>query len=308
VYRPEPGKVQLLTTDALVEGIHFDLTFTSLKHLGWKAMVASLSDIAAMGGTPRYATISLCLPKKISVEMVEEFYEGVSFACKKYSCLVAGGDTATTHANMVISITVAGEADERRVVYRHGAITGDYLCVSGHLGGSFAGLKILRREKEHFLRAGHEKAFSPNLEPYARALERHLMPAPRLDLVRIFSDQVKVHAMIDVSDGLASEIHHLCNNSGVGAAVFEHNIPVDAITQQIADEFSESPIGYALCGGEDYELLFTVTPEDYAKLERQTGDVSIIGRITGREQGIELVHENGERDALKPCGWDHFSS
>jgi thiamine-monophosphate kinase len=240
--------------------------------------------------------------------MIKEFYVGAAFACKKYSCLVVGGDMTTTHSNMVVSVTLAGEAEEDRVLYRSGAVPGDYLCVSGHLGASLAGLKILQREKDRFLKSANRQTFTPDLKPYARAIERHLMPVPRLDLARILSDQVKVHSMIDISDGVASEVHHLCDNSGVGAEVFEHNIPVDAITQQIAAEYSEPPMRYALYGGEEYELLFTLGDEEYAKLERLTNDISIIGRITERDQGVELVHENGEHEALKFLGWDHFKA
>jgi thiamine-monophosphate kinase len=306
VYRPAPGSVELLTTDALVEGVHFDLTFTSMKHLGWKAIVASLSDIAAMGGVPRYAAMTLCLPNRISVEMIEQLYDGAALACEKYSCRIIGGDTTATQGAMVVSVTMVGEAEESRIVYRNGAQPGDYLCVSGHLGSSVAGLKILLREKEQFLRAGDQQAFSPHLEPYTAALGKHLMPIPRLDLAKIFSREVRVHSMIDISDGLASEIHHLCTSSNAGAALFEHNIPVDTITQNIAAEFSTSPIDFALYGGEEYELLFTLTEAEYTKLEALTGDVTVIGRITERDAGIELVRENGEHVPLPPQGWDHF--
>jgi thiamine-monophosphate kinase len=219
---------------------------------------------------------------------------------------VVGGDTTTTHANMVISVTLAGEADEHRVRLRSGAKAGDYLCVSGYLGASLAGLKILQREKDRFLKSENRQAFTPDLKPYARAIEKHLMPAPRFDVARILTGQVDAHAMIDISDGLASEVHHLCDAGGVGAEVFEHNIPVDAITQQIAGEFAEPPAQYALYGGEDYELLFTLGEEEHARLERLTSDVTIIGRITERERGRELVRENGEREPLKFLGWDHF--
>jgi thiamine-monophosphate kinase len=307
VYRPTPRLVELLTTDALVEGVHFDLTFTSMKHLGWKAIVASLSDIAAMGGIPKYATITICLPNKISVEMIEECYEGAALACKNYSCRIIGGDTTATQGAMVISVTMVGEAEEPRVIYRSGAQPGDYVCVSGHLGSSVAGLKILLREKEEFLNANNQQAFTPRLEAYTAAIGKHLMPKPRLDLAKIFSHQVHVHSMIDISDGLASEIHHLCANSDVGATVFEHNIPVDAITQNIAAELSTSPTDYALYGGEEYELLFTLSETEYKKLEELTGDVTIIGRITEQDRGIELVRENGEREQLTAHGWDHFS-
>ncbi len=306
VFRPTPGKVQLFTTDAFVEGVHFDLTFTSLKHLGWKAMAANLSDIAAMGGTPRYATVSLSLPGKISVEMIEELYEGALIACKKYSCLLVGGDTTASLANMMLSVAMTGEASEERIVYRKGAKPGDLLCVTGHLGSSHAGLRVLEREKRRFAESPQADDFRPNLEPYKTAIEKHLMPKPRLDIARLIADRVSVHAMIDISDGLASEVHRMCLNSGVGAKVYEHNIPVESMTQMIAVEFSENPTDYALYGGEEYELLFAATDEEFAKLERLTEDVTILGRITEKSEGIELVRENGEAEALKFGGWDHF--
>lgn len=307
VFRPTQGKVQLLTTDAFVEGVHFDLTFTSMKHLGWKAMVANFSDLAAMGAIPRYATFTVSLPKKISVEMVEELYAGATHACKTYSCLLVGGDTTTSLTNMMLSVTVTGEADEHHVRYRSGAQAGDYLCVTGHLGASIGGLKILQREKERFSQAHDVAAFQPNLEPYAAAIEKHLVPKPRFDISKILTHQVKIGAMIDVSDGLSSEIHHLCQSSSVGAAIFEHNLPIDQLTQQIASEFSDSPIEYALHGGEEYELLFTINDDEFAKLDALTNDVSILGRVTEQQKGIMLVHENGEQVALQLGGWNHFS-
>jgi len=306
VYRPAPGKVQLLTTDAFVEGIHFDLTFTSLRHLGWKVMAASISDIAAMGGEPRYATIALSLPQKISVEMIEELYEGIALACKKYSCLIIGGDTTASSGNMMISVTVTGEAIESRILRRSGAQAGDFLCVTGHLGSSLAGLKILLREKKRFAETPNPSDFTPNLEPYTPAIEKHLMPRPRLDLAKLLTEAVNVHAMIDISDGLASEVHHLCTSSGVGATIYEHNLPVDSITQKIAAEFSESPTDYALYGGEEYELLFTLSDEEFETLDQRTNDVTIIGRITGKNNGVQLIHEGGESEALRSGGWDHF--
>ena len=306
VYMPSPGKVQLVTTDAFIEGIHFDLTFTSFLHLGWKVMAASMSDIAAMGGTPRYATITLSLSQKISVEMVEELYRGIASICKKYSCLVIGGDTTASSGNMMISVTVIGEAVESKVIRRSGAKPGDYICVSGHLGSSLAGLKILLREKKRFAEANDASGFTPSLEAYAPAIEKHLMPKPRLDLVKILTEHVSVHAMIDISDGLASEVHHLCTNSNVGAAVYEHNIPLVSVTQRIAGEFSELPTDYALYGGEEYELLFAISDKEFEKLERVTNDVTIIGRFTEKEKGISLVRENGEPEPLIFRGWDHF--
>ena len=308
VYRPTPGKLQLLTTDAFAEGIHFDLTYTSLKHLGWKVLAANFSDLAAMGAIPRYATVNLALPGKFSVEMVEEFYAGAAQACKTYACLIVGGDTITSPANTMISISVAGEAEPSRIVYRNGARPGDYACVTGHLGGSLAGLKILQREKQRFRQSGNAGKFHPNLEPYARAIEKHLMPKPRLDISKLMNEQVTVNAMIDISDGLTSEVHHLCTASGVGASIYEHNLPVEQVTQAIAGELSESPVDYALYGGEEYELLFAIADDEFEKLQRFTNDVTIIGRFTKKEDGIILVREGGEHASLQFGGWDHFKS
>ena len=306
VYRPTPGKVQLITTDALVEGVHFDLTFTSLKHLGWKAIVASLSDIAAMGGLPLFATVTLALPQKISVEMVEDFYEGARSACRKYSCLIVGGDTTASMAAMMVSVAMTGEAAEERIVFRGGAKVGDLIGVTGHLGASAAGLKVLQREKQQYLNASDPLSFQPNLEIYKDAIEKHLMPKPRLDISRMFAGQVQVHSGIDISDGLASEVHRICRESKVGAKVYERNIPVKTVTEIVAKEFSENPTDYALYGGEEYELLFTLTDEEYKKLDRLTNDVSVVGRIVDKNEGIVLIGENGKAQALRFGGWDHF--
>ncbi|MBA4313090.1 MAG: thiamine-phosphate kinase [Chlorobiaceae bacterium] len=306
VFKPKPGKVQLLTTDAFAEGIHFDLTFTSLKHLGWKTIAANMSDIAAMGGIPRYATVAVSLPQKISIEMVEEFYHGATAACKKYSCKIVGGDTIASMANMMISVSMTGEADELKIKTRCAAIPGEYICVTGHLGASVAGLKILKREKERLEQANEKELFSPNLEAYSIALEKHLMPKPRLDISKILTEKIKIGAMIDISDGLASEVHHICNSSGTGAEIYEHNIPLDSITQKISEEFGEPATDYALFGGEEYELLFTIRDEEFAKLEKLTSDVTIIGRITEKSKGIILVREQGEQLPLTFGGWNHF--
>jgi thiamine-monophosphate kinase len=307
VFKPTPGKFQVLTTDAMVEGVHFDLTFTSMKHLGWKAIVSNMSDVAAMLGVPRYATVVLALPKKISVEMVEEFYEGALFACKRYGCLIVGGDTTTTYGNMSVTVAMTGEVDEGEVALRSGARAGDLICVTGHLGSAHAGLKVLLREKEKFRKHGNGEPFVPTLEPYKGALEKYFMPQPRLDIVKILAGRIPVHAMIDISDGLASEIHHLCRSSDVGAEVWEHSVPVDNIAQQIAKECSDDILEYALHGGEEYQLLFTLGDEDYKMLERLTSDVSIVGRVVAKEKGLELVRENGEREALPQAGWNHFT-
>ncbi len=207
---------------------------------------------------------------------------------------------------MVVSVTIVGEADESCIIYRSGAQAGDYLCVTGHLGASVAGLKVLQRGKNEYLTSSNQQEFTPHFEPYTHAIERHLMPKPRTDIVRIIQNEVKVHAMIDISDGLASEVHHLCDSSDVGALVYEHNIPVDVVTQKIAAEFSVSPVEYALYGGEEYELLFSLSKEEYDKLEQITADVTIIGRITEKEKGIVLVCEQGEQEPLHAGGWNHF--
>jgi thiamine-monophosphate kinase len=306
-YLPTPGKIQLLTTDILAEGVHFDLTYTSMRHLGWKTMVASLSDIAAMGGTPRYATIGISIPNKLSLEMIDELYEGIASACKKYSCLIVGGDTTTSLTNMWLVATIIGEADESRVLYRSGARPGDYLCVTGHLGASLAGLKVLQREKKRFTESGQKPTFKPEFEDYALALEKHLMPKPRFDISRLLAEEVRTHALIDISDGLASELHHICRESNVGASLYEHSLPVDSITQRVAGEFFESPTDYALYSGDEYELLFTIGNEEYQKLEHFTNDISIIGKILKPEEGIHIVRENGQAEPLTTGGWNHFN-
>jgi thiamine-monophosphate kinase len=308
VFRPSPGSVELVSVDTLVEGIHFDLATTSFSHLGSKAAAVSLSDIAAMGGVPRYLLIALSIPASISVGMIEEFYKGVRHICKSYSCLVAGGDTTASHTTFSVSVTAIGEAAESRVVYRKGAKEGDYLCVTGHLGASVAGLKILQREKRRLIEARGAGEYRPELAPYKPAIEKHLLPKPRLDISAILTDRVQVHSMIDISDGLASEVRHLCSQSDVGASVFEHNLPIDPLTGRIAAEFSESPTGYALYGGEEYELLFTLGEQEFETLGRLTDDVTIIGRITKSDEGIVLVREQGERETLAAGGWDHFIS
>lgn len=306
VFRPSPGKVQLFTTDALVEGVHFDLTYTSLKHLGWKAMVANISDIIAMNGIPRYATMTISIPNKISPSLVEELYQGAASACTKYSCIIVGGDTTASIGGLVISVALIGETEESNVKYRNGAKPGELICVTGHLGSSIAGLKILEREKKKYQTSENKSNFKPNLEPYKTALEKHLMPQARLDMINIFRKDINIGAMIDISDGLASEVHHICNESRVGAIIYEHNIPVETITGMIAGEFSEHPTDYALYGGEEYELLFTISDKDYEKIETLTNDVTIIGRVT--EKDVILVREDGQQSHLPRGGYDHFIS
>lgn len=306
VFRPSPEKVQLFTTDAFAEGVHFDLTFTSFKHLGWKAMVANISDIIAMNGIPRYATMAISIPKKISPRMVEELYQGAASACRKYSCLIVGGDTTASIGGLIISVALIGETEEQNVRYRNDAKPGELICVTGHLGSSVAGLKILEREKKKYETSPDKSNFKPALEPYKLALEKHLMPTARLDMIQIFKKDIKIGALIDISDGLASELHHICKASNVGARIYEHNIPIETITGIIAEEFLEHPTDYALYGGEEYELLFTINDKEYEKIETLTDDVTIIGRVTEKE--VTLVRENGEEAPLPCGGYDHFKS
>jgi thiamine-monophosphate kinase len=297
---------QVLTTDAFAEGIHFDLTFTSLKHLGWKVMAANLSDVAAMGALPRFATVAVSLPGKITVPMVEELYTGIAAAAKAYGCAVVGGDTVGSAGNLTVVVSMTGEAEEKDPVYRNGAVPGDYLCVTGHLGASIAGLKVLQREKRAYLAAADPNAFTPNLAPYTPAIEKHFMPKPRLDFVRAARGKVRLNAMIDVSDGLASEVRHICRESGVGAAVHERNLPLEGLTQKIAAEFGENATDYALFGGEEYELLFTLSDAEFEKLEAMGVDATVVGRITDKDAGVVVVREDGTQEPLAPGGWDHF--
>ncbi len=308
VYAPVEGKVQVVTTDALIEGVHFDLTFVSMRNLGWKAMVVNLSDLAAMLATPRYALITVAIPRKISVEMMENLYIGIKSACNEFNFSLIGGDTTTTFGNMAISVTMIGEANKDEIPYRNGAKIGDYICVTGTLGLSYAGLKILLREKKKFMEAEDKQNFKPNFEPFLKAIEKHLKPIPRLDIARKLKDlKVKVNSMIDISDGLSSDLKHICRQSGVGAEIYETSLPVDELVKKIAkEEFNEDYLVYAIHGGEDYELLFTVSESELKKLNELYNDVRVIGRILDREQGIKLIREDKSEIDIESGGWDHF--
>ncbi|CUS94367.1 thiamine-phosphate kinase, partial [Candidatus Kryptonium thompsonii] len=308
VYVPAEGKVQVVTTDALIEGVHFDLTFVSMRNLGWKAMVVNLSDLAAMLATPRYALITVAIPRKISVEMMENLYIGIKSACNEFNFSLIGGDTTTTFGNMAISVTMIGEANKDEIPYRSGAKIGDYICVTGTLGLSYAGLKILLREKKKFMEAEDKQNFKPNFEPFLKAIEKHLRPIPRLDIAGKLKDlKVKVNSMIDISDGLSSDLKHICRQSGVGAEIYETSLPVDDLVKKIAkEEFNEDYLMYVLHGGEDYELLFTVSESELKKLNELYNDVKVIGRILDREQGIKLIKEDKSEIDIESGGWDHF--
>ena len=298
-----PGKKVLVSTDMLLEGIHFDLAYTPLKHLGYKAIQVNLSDIYAMNGTAAQVTVSLGLSSKFPLEAVEELYEGIYLACEKYNVDLVGGDTTSSRQGLVISVTAIGYADEKDVVYRNTAEEGDLICVSGDLGGAYTGLQLLEREKMIYL---ENPNIQPDLEGKDYIVERQLKPEARKDIIDLLKDiGIKPTAMIDISDGLASEILHICKQSNKGCNIYEDKIPLDPMTFETAREFNLDPTVCALSGGEDYELLFTIKQSDYDKIKLQM-DITIIGHITDASAGCNLVTKAGVVHALKAQGWNAF--
>lgn len=298
------GYKTLVSTDLLIEGIHFDMVYTPLKHLGYKSAVVNFSDIYAMNGTPTQIVIGLAVSNRYSVEALEEFYSGLRLACENYGVDLVGGDTTSSKSGMMISITVIGKAKEEDIVYRSGAKPNDLLCVSGDLGGAYMGLLILEREKAEYLA-------NPNMQPQLKGLDyilqRQLRPEARKDIVEIFRDEgIKPTSMIDISDGLASEILHLCKASGTGCQLYEEKIPLDPLTVKTSKEFQIVPSVAALSGGEDYELLFTVDQKDYEKITHHTADITIIGYMTADKGKAELITPDKHVIPLKAQGWDHY--
>ncbi|MDB5018340.1 MAG: thiamine-phosphate kinase [Mucilaginibacter sp.] len=297
------GKKTLVSTDMLLEGIHFDLAYTPLKHLGYKAIQVNLSDIYAMNGTASQVTVSIGISSKFPLEAVEELYEGIYLACEKYNVDLVGGDTSSSKQGLVISVTSIGYADEKDVVYRSGAEEGDLICVSGDLGGAYTGLQLLEREKLIYL---ENPNIQPDLEGKDYIVERQLKPEARRDIIELLQDiKVKPTAMIDVSDGLASEILHICKQSNKGCNLYEEKIPLDPMTFETAREFNLDPTVCALSGGEDYELLFTVKQADYDKIKFKM-DITIIGYITEPSAGCNLITKSGNVHPLKAQGWNAF--
>ena len=293
----------VITTDLLVEGIHFDLMYCPLKHLGYKAVMVNLSDIYAMNATPKQITVSIAVSAKFSVEALELLYEGISLACKNHSVDLIGGDTSSSVTGMTISITAIGEVAKDKAVKRSGAKPNDLICVSGDLGGAFMGLQILEREKHVFVKTGSE---SPKLEGYDYVLEKQLKPEARKDIIeKLAKYKISPTSMIDISDGLSSELLHLCKQSGVGCKVYSDKIPVNENTAKVATELNFEPLTAALSGGEDYELLFTVDINDFHKISMVT-DVTIIGSITASTDGAQLITKQGEKIALIAQGWNGF--
>ena len=297
------GKKALISTDLLLEGIHFDLSYTPLKHLGYKAIQVNLSDIYAMNGTATQVTVSLGLSSKFPLEAVEELYEGIMIACKKYNVDIVGGDTTSSKQGLVISVTSIGYAEEQEIAYRNTAEEGDLICVSGDLGAAYMGLQLLEREKKVFL---ENPNIQPDLEGKDYIVERQLKPEARKDIIEVLkATGIKPTSMIDVSDGLSSEVIHICNKSAKGCNIYEEKIPIDPMTYETARQFNLDPTICALSGGEDYELLFTIKQSDYDKIKNNP-DVSVIGHITEQSAGMNLVSKSGNVHPLKAQGWNSF--
>ena len=293
----------LVSTDLLLENVHFDLRYVPLKHLGYKAIQVNLSDIYAMNGMASQVTFSIGLSSKFPLEAVEEIYEGALIACQNYNVDLIGGDTSTSAQGLVISVTSIGYAEEAKIAYRSGAKEGDLVCVSGDLGGAYVGLQLLEREKQIFL---ENPGIQPDLEGKDYIIERQLKPDARKDIVQLLADlEVQPHAMIDVSDGLASEILHICKASNVGCKLYEEKIPIDPMTYETAREFGLDPTVCALSGGEDYELLFTIAQSDYEKVKGQL-DISVIGHITEPSAGCQMISKSGNVHDITAQGWNAF--
>ncbi len=294
------NKQILVTTDLLMEGVHFDLTYVPLKHLGYKAVMVNLSDIYAMNGTPRQVTVSLAISKRFGVEDMEELYAGMRLACEAHHVDIIGGDTTSSLTGLAISITAIGEADKEKIAYRNGAHETDLICVSGNLGAAYMGLQLLEREKSVFM---GESTVQPDFAGKEYLLERQLKPEARGDIIRALAEAgIQPTAMMDISDGLSSELMHICKQSNTGCRVYEEHIPLDYQTAVMAEELNMNVTTCALNGGEDYELLFTVPLAEYDKVSKLK-DIRLIGHITKPELGCMLITRDGGEMELKAQGW-----
>lgn len=295
-------KQVLVTTDLLLEGVHFDLVYTPLKHLGYKAAVVNFSDIYAMNGTPRQITVSLGVSKRFSVEDMEQLYAGIRLACENYNVDIVGGDTTSSLTGLTISITCIGEADKDKVVYRNGAQETDLICVSGNLGAAYMGLQLLEREKK--VLTGADKDVQPDFAGREYILERQLKPEARKDIIEKLAEAgIQPTSMMDISDGLSSELMHICKQSNKGCRVYEEHLPIDYQTAAMAEEFNMNLTTCALNGGEDYELLFTVPLACHERV-KEISDIRLIGHITKPELGCALVTRDGQEFELKAQGWN----
>ena len=295
------NKQTVVSTDLLVEGVHFDMLYTPMKHLGYKAVTVNLSDIYAMNAHPKQITVSIAVSNRMSVEALDDFYEGIFLACDIYGVDVVGGDTTSSTSGFIISITAIGEGEHDKMVFRNEAKENDLICVSGDLGGAFMGLQMLEREKQIFT---ENSKVQPDFSGFDYVLERQLKPEPRKDVVDMF-EEIGVHptAMIDVSDGLSSDLIHICKQSDVGCTIYEDKIPLDPTTINAAEELKLDPTVCALNGGEDYELLFTISLEDYEKIKDQKR-VSVIGHITADKGSYQLVDRAEKMHQLSAQGWN----
>ncbi len=297
----QPEGAQVVTTDILVEGIHFDLVYTPLKHLGYKSIIVNLSDVYAMNAIPKQVLVSIAISNRFSVEAIEEIYEGMQLACTKYQVDLVGGDTTASPKGLIINVVAIGEQQAEKIVYRNTAKEGDLLCVSGDLGGAYMGLTVLQREKQVFLNAPDA---SIELEGNDYIVGRQLKPEARKDIIEFFTaENITPTSMIDISDGLSSEILHLCKQSYVGCQLNEAAVPIANETYNKALEFNIDPINCALSGGEDYELLFTVLPSDKNKIDRHP-DISIIGEMLDANLGVKLYTKGGNYHDIISLGWD----
>jgi thiamine-monophosphate kinase len=296
------GKQIVVSTDMLVEGVHFDLTYCPLKHLGYKAVSVNVSDIYAMNAFPKQILVSIAMSNRFSLEALEELYAGILLACDRFDVDLVGGDTSSSKTGMVINVTVIGEADKNDIVYRSGAKPGNLLCVSGDLGSAYLGLQILEREKKIFM---ENPQIQPDMEGNDYLLERQLKPEARKDIIKLLKEAgIKPTSMIDISDGLASEVLHLCTESNVGCRVYENKLPIDMVAEQRAREFNLNPTMCMLSGGEDYELLFTVPITDHDKIKKLK-DVTVIGHMTENTEGANLVLTGTEMlTPITAQGWD----
>ena len=297
------GKQTIVSTDLLVEGVHFDLMYTPLRHLGYKSIVVNLSDIYAMNATPKQVTVSIAMSSRFTVEAVDELYEGIYHACQHYGVDLIGGDTTSSLKGLIISITAIGEADDEKIVYRDGAKVGDLICVTGDLGAAFLGLQILEREKRLFL---ENPEIQPDLDDQKYLVGRQLKPEARREIIEYFEEMdIKPTSMMDLSDGLSSDVLHICRQSLVGCELHESRIPISEDAYDQALKFNMDPITCALNGGEDYELLFTIASEDETKIANHP-NISVIGQITTREEGCVLLTKGGNKHSLTAQGWKHF--
>ena len=299
------GKRAIVTTDLLVEGVHFDLSYMPLKHLGYKAVMVNLSDVYAMNASATQITVSIAASNRFPLEALEELYEGILAGCKTYGVDLIGGDTTSSQTGLLISITALGEASEEKITYRDNAKPNDLLVVTGDLGGAYMGLQVLEREKEVFKVNPKNQ---PDLEPYTYIVERQLKPEARKDVVKLLNDlEVMPTAMIDISDGLSSEILHLCKNSAVGCNLFEDKIPLDPTVISACEEFKMDSTIIALSGGEDYELLFTIDQNDFDKIKGNP-NLTIVGHMTEPTEGSHLVTRANTKIPLNAQGWNSFDN